>query len=28
MVLIMVWRPTGFIAHRTPSVRLSKAGKT
>lgn len=28
MVLIMVWRPSGFIAHRAPSVHLSKAGKT
>jgi len=23
MVLIMVWRPTGFVAHRAPSVRLT-----
>ncbi len=26
MVLIMVWRPAGLLAHRTPSIRLSDRG--
>lgn len=26
MVLIMIWRPRGLLAHREPTIRLSKAG--
>ena len=28
MVLIMVWRPGGLLAHREPTVRLNALGKT
>jgi len=27
MVLIMVWRPRGLMAHREPTVRLARAGR-
>lgn len=27
MVLIMIWRPQGLVAHRTPSVRLAAGSK-
>lgn len=27
MVLIMVWRPQGLLAHREPTMRLAKAGE-
>jgi branched-chain amino acid transport system permease protein len=27
MVLIMVWKPGGLLAHREPTLRLVAAGK-
>jgi len=26
MVLIMVWRPQGLLAHREPTIRLDRSG--
>ena len=28
MVLIMIWRPQGLLAHREPTIRLSKLKAT
>ena len=28
MVLIMLWRPSGLLAHREPTLRLKPKGKT
>ena len=28
MVLIMVWRPGGLLAHRDPTIRLHPAGES
>jgi branched-chain amino acid transport system permease protein len=27
MVLIMIWRPQGLLAHREPTLRLGAAGR-